>query len=134
MSRRSTKSQKTTTIRVNGEIWKVPRGFGRVYARAVKADLNLIRAGKPGEVIGGIRDVLALVGYEATIEQVADWSLRKRVEASIYAATEYARAGDNPVQRHPRPSWLPADPWKGPQRGEGVFGGPGGTPIKTEAT
>jgi hypothetical protein len=74
-------------------------------------------------------DLLALVGYHATIAQVADWDLRRRVEAVIYAATEHARASDNPVQRHPRPIWLPEQSWQGPERGEGAFAGPSGTPI-----
>ncbi len=128
------KKQHVTKIRVLGEIWRVPRGFGRAYVRVAKDDLALARDGKPGAVIGTIRDLLGLVGYEVTIDQVADWDLRKRVEAVVYAATEHARASDNPIQRHPRPTWLPEDPWKGPPR-EGplaVFG-PHGTPIPTEA-
>jgi hypothetical protein len=122
-----------TKIKVLGKTWRVPRGFGRAYARAAKDDLALARAAKPGEVIGTVIDLLALVGYHATIEQVADWDLRRRVEAVIYARTEHARASDNPIQRHPRPSWLPEDPWKGPPCGEGIFLGPGGTPIPVDA-
>jgi hypothetical protein len=126
-----------TKIRVLGQTWRVPRGFGRVYARAVKDDLDLARAAKPGEVIGTVIDLLALVGYSATIEQVADWDLRKRVEAVVWAATEYARASDNPIQRHPPLSWLPKGPWQGPARDtsriradlRGAFEGPSGTPI-----
>lgn len=133
-----------TKIRVLGETWSVPRGFGRAYARAAKDDLALAIAAKPkpGEVIGSIIDLLALIGYHATIEQVADWDLRKRVEAVVYAATEYARASDNPIQRHPRPSWLPKDPWQGPPRDvshiradlRGAFAGPSGTPIPVVET
>lgn len=122
-------SKKTTSIRVLGETWRVPRGFGRIYADTVKHDLALARAAKPGEVIGTVIDLLGLIGYTATIEQVADWDLRRRVEAVVYAATEHARASDNPVQRHPRPSWLPERSWQGPERGEGVWAGPSGTPI-----
>jgi hypothetical protein len=128
---------RTTKIVVNGETWRVPRGFGRTYARTAKDDLALALAAKPGEVIGTVIDLLALIGYTATIEQVADWDLRKRVEAVVYAATEHARASDNPVQRHPRPSWLPDRPWQGPPADvsriradlRGVFAGPSGTPI-----
>ena len=127
------KRARVTKIKVLDETWRVPRGFGRASARAAKDDLARARAAKPGEVIGTVIDLLALVGYHATIEQVADWDLRRRVEAVIYAATEHARASDNPIQRHPRPSWLPVDPWKGPQCGEGVFLGPGGTPIPADA-
>ena len=134
---RRERKKRTTKIRVLGETWHVPRGFGKAYARAAKDDLDLVRAAKPGEVIGSIIDLLALIGYQATIEQVADWNLRKRVEAVVYAATEYARASDNPIQRHPRPSWLPANPWQGPPRDvshiradlRGAFEGPSGTPI-----
>ncbi len=128
------KKRATTKIRVLGEIWAVPRGFGRVYAQTARDDLALVAAGKPGKVISSVIDLLALVGYEATREQVADWDLRRRVEAVVHAASEYARASDNPVQRHPRPSWLPAVPWQGPRRGEGAFAGPSGTPIPTEVS
>ena len=120
--------KRTTPIRVKGQTWRVPRGFGAVYLRVVKADLELIGRGKPGAVLHGIIDVLALIGYAATPEQVADWDLRKRVEANVYAATEHARAGDNHVRRHPRPRWLPAMPWCGPPR-DGVITEPTGTPI-----
>lgn len=124
----------TTTIRVpigtrSGVEWDVPRGFGAAYRRAAKLDLACVGDGKPGEVIGGIISVLALIGYAATHEQVATWDLRRRVEAMIYAATEHARAGDNPVQRHPRPSWLPERPWQGPRHGSGAFAGPSPTAI-----
>lgn len=127
--------KRTTPIRVKGQTWRVPRGFGAVYLRVVKADLELIGRGKPGAVLHGIIDVLALIGYAATPEQVADWDLHKCVEASVYAATEHARAGDNHVRRHPRPSWLPAHPWQGGlvTASPGVFSGPAGTPIKERA-
>ena len=127
--------KRTTPIRVKGQTWRVPRGFGAVYLRVVKADLELIGRGKPGAVLHGIIDVLALIGYAATPEQVADWDLRKRVEANVYAATEHARAGDNHVRRHPRPRWLPAHPWQGGlvTASPGVFSGPAGTPIKERA-
>jgi hypothetical protein len=118
-----------TTIRVLNEIWRVPRGFGRAYARAAKDDLALVRDGKPGAVIDSVIDLLALIGYAATREQVADWNLRRRVEAVVYAGTEYLRASDNRGPRHPRPIWLPADPWRGANRGEGAIAGPAGTPI-----
>jgi len=124
---------RTTKIRVLDETWRVPRGFGAVYRRVIKDHFALIAAGEPGKLIAEVIDLLALVGYHTTIEQVADWDLRRRVEAVIYAATEHARASDNPIQRHPRPSWLPEDPWKGPSCGEGAFLGPGGTPIPMEA-
>jgi hypothetical protein len=128
---------RTTVIRVLDEIWRVPRGFGAVYRRTLKDHFALIAAGTPGKIISEVVDLLALVGYEATREQVADWDLRKRVEAVIYAANEYARASDNPIQRYPRPSWLPERPWQGPPTDvsrirpdlRGAFAGPSGTPI-----
>jgi hypothetical protein len=121
--------QRTTTIRVLKETWRVPRGFGAVYRRVLKDHFALIAAGTPGKLISEVIDLLALIGYDATAEQVAEWDLRKRVEAVIYAATEHARASDNPVPRYPRPSWLPERSWQGLERGEGAFAGPSGTPI-----
>ena len=131
--------QRTTKIRILDEIWHVPRGFGAAYRRVLKDHFKLIAAGEPGKLIAEAIDLLALIGYEATIEQVADWDLRKRVEAVIYAVTEHARASDNPIQRHPRLSWLP-EPWKGPPADtsriradlRGAFAGPSGTPIPVE--
>jgi hypothetical protein len=128
--------KRTTKIRVLDETWRVPRGFGAVYRRVLKDHFALMSAGKPGKIISEVIDLLALVGYTATAAQVADWDLRKRIEAVIYAANEYARASDNPVQRYPRPSWLP-NPWQGPPldvRGiradlRGAFAGPSGSPI-----
>lgn len=128
--------QRTTEIRVLKETWDVPRGFGAAYRRVLKDHFALIAAGKPGKLISEAVDLLALVGYDVTREQVANWDLRKRVEAVIYAATEHARASDNPVPRYPQPSWLPK-PWQGLPRDvssiradlRGAFAGPGGTPI-----
>ena len=128
---------RTTAITVNGETWRVPRGFGAAYRRVLKDHFALIAAGEPGRLISEVIDLLALIGYTVTADQVADWDLRKRVEAVIYASTEYARASDNPVQRYPRPSWLPK-PWQGPPADvsriranlRGAFAGPRGTPIE----
>jgi len=133
-------SSKTTKIRVLDETWSVPRGFGAAYRRVLKDHFKLIADGKPGKLIREVIDLLALVGYHATIEQVADWDLRRRVEAVIYAANEHLRASDNPIQRYPKPKWLPEDPWKGPPADvsairsdlRGAFQGPSGTPIPTE--
>lgn len=120
---------RTTKVRVLDETWCVPRGFGAAYRRVLRDHFALIAAGEPGKLIFEVIDLLALVGYHAAVDQVAAWDLRKRVEAVVYAATEHARASDNPVPRHPRLSWLPARPWQGPAHGEGLFAGPGGTPI-----
>ena len=137
MTKRSAAKARTTTIVVNGETWRVPRGFGAAYRRTLKDHFALIAAGEPGKLISEVVDLLALVGYAATAEQVADWDLRKRVEAVIYAATEHLRASDNPIPRYPRPSWLPDRPWQGPPLDvsgiradlRGAFEGPSGTPI-----
>lgn len=133
---------RTTKIRVLDETWRVPRGFGAMYRRVLKDHFALIAAGEPGKLIAEVIDLLGLVGYHATIAQVSDWDLRRRVEAVIYAATEHARASDNPVQRHPRPSWLPDVPWQGPLMDgshiradlRGAFAGPSGTPIAGGST
>jgi len=131
-----TSRPRTTKIRVLDETWHVPRGFGAAYRRVLKDHFALIEAGKPGKIISEVIDLLALVGYAATAEQVADWNLRKRVEAVIYAANTHLRASDNVIPRYPRPRWLP-DPWQGPPVDtssirpdlRGAFAGPGGTPI-----
>lgn len=72
--------------------------------------------------------LLALVGYEASVEVVERWSGEKRVEAEVYAVNAHLRASDNILRRCPRPEWLP-EPWQGPEVGEGVFGGPSGTVL-----
>jgi hypothetical protein len=132
---------RTVEIRVLNETWDVPRGFGAAYKRVLKDHFALLAAGRPGKLISEVVDLLALVGYEVTREQVADWELRKRVEAVVYAGTEHLRASDNPIPRHPRPSWLPERPWSGPPGDvssirsdlRGAFEGPRGTPIVDEA-
>lgn len=134
MSKKRATKKPVTKIKVLDETWRVPRGFGAVYRRVLEGHFKLLAAGEPGKLISEVIDLLALVGYHATSAQVADWDLRRRVEAVIYAANEHARASDNPIQRYPRPSWLAQDPWKGPPRGEGAFHGPGGTPILSEAS
>jgi hypothetical protein len=141
VTKKAAPKPRTTSIRVLDETWRVPRGFGAAYRRVLKDHFALIVAGEPGKLISEVIVLLALVGYHATIEQVADWDLRRRVEAVVFAATEYARASDNPVQRHPQPSWLPKAPWQGPPRDvsrlradlRGAFEGPSGTPIREEA-
>lgn len=92
-----------TVIRVGAERWDVPIGFGAAYARCVFDPC------RPSV----LRDILGLVGFDASEEVIEGWTLRQRVEAEVYAAREHASASDNPVQRHPRPAWLP-EPWRGP--------------------
>lgn len=109
---------KTTMIMVEGKHWYVPRGFGRAYCEVANDPA-------PADVLS---DILALVGYEAKEADIKAWDLRRRIEAQVYAANEHLRASDNPIQRHPRPEWLP-EPWRGTDRGDGAFAGPGGTPL-----
>lgn len=117
---------KTTRIKVNGEVWEVPRGFGREYVR--------IAAHEAVSPASGLDDLLGLVGYTSNAE-VIGWPLRRRVEASVYAANVHLRASDNPIQKHPKPSWFP-DAWAGPPRGGGgLYDGPSPTLItKTMVT
>lgn len=118
--------KRVTRIRVLGETWSVPRGFGAAYKRFAR-DFT-----KSNDRV--IIACLALVGYAATEEQVKQWPSRKRVEAAVYAATEHARASDNPILRHPRPRWLPEKPWDGPTYAVGnFFDGPSPTPVLEEA-
>lgn len=123
---------RSTKIRALNEIWHVPRGFGAAYQRVLRDHFSRLSAGEPGKLISEVIDLLGLIGYQASPEQVSNWDLRRRVEAFVYAVTEHARASDNPVQRHPRPSWLPERAWQGPGQGEGVFAGPGRTPLAKE--
>lgn len=109
-----------TVIRVDGVDWSVPRGFGLEYRRHAALDLS----GEPWVIV----DLLALVGYAVTEQQVAGWSRRRRVEASVWAANVHARASDVPAQRHPDLPWLPR-PWAGPWSNDGIMSGPSPTVV-----
>ncbi len=115
-----------TKIRALNETWDVPQGFGASYLRLLRDYAARIETDSPGVLISEVTGLLGLVGYHVTPEQITGWGLRRRVEAVIYAATEHARASDNPVPRHPRPSWLPELPWQGPELGDG----PSGTSVE----
>ncbi len=130
MKRRITR-KRTTTIKVNGETWKVPRGFGVTYKRTASAMVG--KTLKPGVVIDDVIDMFLLVGYRPTRDAVANWPLRKRVEAIIWCTNEYFRASDNPVQRHPDLEWLRGiAPWTGPY--EAISRGfAGATPTEIRA-
>lgn len=104
---------KTTRIVVTrGVHWLVPRGFGSWYRAVAREQLKELGEGKPGNVVGRIQDLLGLVGYEVPVAVVAAWDLRKRVEAEVYALNVHLRASDNPIQSHPKLTWLP-EPWAG---------------------
>lgn len=108
---------KTTRISVmRGVSWDVPHGFGVQYREAARRQLLELSEGKPGKVIGRIRDLLGLIGYEVSISVVMTWDLRKRVEAEVYAFNVHLRAGDNPIPAHPKLPWLPA-PWGAANQG-----------------
>jgi len=130
LGQRSMLKRRSTTIRVLGATWQVPRGFGRAYVRAVADDLSCTHLGRSEEADAAIVDLLALVGYATTPVQVALWDLPRRVEAVVWAGTEVLRASDNPIQRHPALAWLPDPPWQGPPPGEGTFSGPTGTLVR----
>lgn len=98
---------KTTTIIVQKEEWKVPRGFGRLYLDLAKEILD-----PRGTDIATIQGRLGLVGYYASPGTVAGWPLRRLVEACAYAINVHLRAADHPIPRHPKPAWLPM-PWDG---------------------
>ena len=88
--------------------WEVPRGFGRHYRQCARSPASF----------AVLRDLLGLVGYNASDAYVRRLSLRERVELEVYATREHASASDCIVRRHPRPAHLPP-PWRG-QVVEGV--------------
>lgn len=101
----------TTRIRVKGEDWDVPRGFGRNYLSVLKDPAGL-------DVLS---DLLLLVGFKVDEKLINAWSLRRRVDAEVWAVNESLRASDNIVRRCPKPDFLP-DPWKGEGGKETVLG------------
>jgi len=113
-------------IDVLDEVWLVPYGFGRLYKAVALQHIESTHTGDAQLQV--LRDLLGLVGYEASIETLQRWGLRKRVDAHVYCANVHARASDNPIRRCRRPFWLP-EPWTGPERGEGVWAGPGPTVL-----
>jgi hypothetical protein len=113
-----------TAIRVNGETWNVPNGFGRAY-RAVQAEREKwLAMGRPGTARAMAEDALAAVGYLP--RDAAYWPARKQVEAIVWARRlcqqEVAPTG-RPAPLHPRPRWLRAEPWKGKRSRDGVIMG-----------
>jgi hypothetical protein len=96
-------AEKKTRVRVSvSEWWTVPHGFGRHYARCASdpAPLDVLR------------DILGLVGYDASEAYLRTLTLFQRVELEVHAAREHASASDAPIRRLPRPSHLPP-PWRG---------------------
>ena len=97
-----------------------PRGFGAAYRRTAKEPA-------PPETLSSL---LSLIGYEATGEAIANWSLVRRVQGEVHAVNVHLRASDNALQRHPRPDWMP-EPWQGRAEPDELAGGtaPAGTPL-----
>lgn len=91
---------------VSGEGWTVPFGFGAAYKRCAGAGLDAETT----------RDIFELVGYTASVETIASWTLFKRVEAEVYCSSVHMRASDNPTPVPPRPEWM-GEPWKGKHSG-----------------
>lgn len=106
---------KTVKVKTRFGELTAPRGFGANYRRIAEHHAQLIGEKKPGALIGSIRDALGLIGFEASVSDVANWDAQKRIEAHAYAYNEHARASDNPIPRHPKLPWLP-EPWEGPPR------------------
>lgn len=131
--------KKTTSITFPGlSVSAICRAASRLYA-APNPRGTFQRS--PLTLIDVVIDVMSLVGYAPTREAVANWPMRKRVEAIVYAANVHARASDNPIQHHPELPWLRnIKPWCGPPavRPEhiradlwGAFAGPTPTEITT---
>lgn len=110
-------------MKVGTEWWRVPRGFGREYQRHAQFFLA-----RPVEDLSVLVDMLARIGYAATESEIASWTPRRRVEASVYSANVSLRASDNRIQAHPDLPWLPT-PWSGPLTGAGIWSGPSPTVI-----
>ena len=119
---------KTVCLVVHGETWDVPWGFKDQYRQLLKIQFKALSKGHPGEVIGRLQNIMGLIGFAPTPNAIAEWPLRKRIEAEAYARNVHLRASDNPIIRHPPLPWLP-EPWKGPPQGEASYAGPGPTPI-----
>mgnify|MGYP007100111458 CR=1 FL=1 len=102
----------TTTfveVKAGSERWSVPRGWGRSFREL--ADV------KPSTV----RICMAQIGFGVSDAIAASWPALKRAEAVLHARTMMAKASDNPGRVFPRPTWLTAEPFKGPIVGTGVF-------------
>lgn len=75
-------------------------------------------------------ELLLLIGYQASTDQIETWPLRARIEAEAYAVNAHLRASDNVMREFPRPEWFP-QAWEGEQRA-GVWG-PSPTPLPSPA-
>lgn len=82
-----------------------------------------------GRSVEGVCLLASLVGYDVPVDSanlLTDEQLR---ELEVWAERTHLRASDNPVRVPPRPSWLPNQPWKGP---EDTWGN-GPTPVDCAA-
>jgi hypothetical protein len=105
----------TSRISVYGHPWEVPKGFGREYKRHAMMELATLAEGTFQDSIEELQKLLGLIGYIATAETICDWTLRRRVEVSVYASNVHLRASDNTyLRKHPPLKWLPNEgPWAG---------------------
>lgn len=109
---------RTVTIHLRDEheepvTWELPFGFGVEY-RAIAEHFVKLYGHCGDDAADIVCDILGLVGYDASFEVVHGWELFQRVEAYVYARNVHDRASDNPLRRHPKPTWLP-EPWLGPE-------------------
>ena len=77
----------TIPIVVEGETWEVPFGFAHDYQQAVA-----LEKAKPG---WGLADLLLLIGYAATSEQIARWSFHPRGSERLRGERSSSRIGQS---------------------------------------
>lgn len=68
-----------------------------------------------GRGLEGICMLAGLVGYEIDLDGIELLTDEQRRELEVWAERTHLRASDNVVRVPPRPAWLPAQPWQGPE-------------------
>jgi hypothetical protein len=63
-----------------------------------------------------LSDILGLIGYDATPDDIKGWPDAKRVQLEVYACNVHLRASDNILRKHPKPEWLP-EAWGDNEKG-----------------
>lgn len=83
----------------------------------------------------GVCILASLVGYAIDPDYFGLLSPEQQRELEVWAERTHLRASDNPVRVPPRPTWLPGEPWQGPDAGgdNDIFGGPSPTPVDCAA-